>query len=323
MSKGGILSDGTYRGRWMDEVFRTPAISAEVKVFLLFLAARHMSPDGRVSEARSRLAEGLGCYERRINERFDAAIKAGLMERVSRGQKHQTAVYCAAIPDLPAPQRASNPPAEQKSQGADSPPAEPPQGAGTPPTEQNPQGAKKTPAENPQGADSPPSETFSAGGYPAPHIYTHLPEDDHGTVVAGDVSDEKNEKTHTPRVRAADAFDSFWAAYPRHIAKAAARKSFARAVKNGADPQQIIWGARAYASSPRRSESDIKYTAHPATWLNQERWEDDIEPAEPTGRPAPRLSTRDEAFLRHQALGAEMFGTDSRPSLNIVRGELA
>jgi hypothetical protein len=32
------VSDGTYRGRWVDEVFRSSGVSAEVKVFLLFLA---------------------------------------------------------------------------------------------------------------------------------------------------------------------------------------------------------------------------------------------------------------------------------------------
>src|SRR5437588_11399171 len=86
------VSDGTYRGRWMDEVFRTPMVSAEVKVFLLFLACHHMSPDGRVSQSRARLAEDLGCYERRVSDRFESAIRGGLMERLSRGQRHRTAV---------------------------------------------------------------------------------------------------------------------------------------------------------------------------------------------------------------------------------------
>lgn len=288
------MSDGTYRGRWIDEVFRTPMVSAEVKVFLLFLAYKHMSTDGRVSESRACLAEGLGCYERRINERFEAAIKGGLMERVSRGQKHRTAVYRAAIPaEMP------------NSQGAGNPPAEAPQWAGNPPAEPDSQGAKNPPAENAQGAGDPPAEAISGSGQPAPHIHTHLPESDQrdgGVVVA--LFDEKTtqQKTHTPaRKRASEsvsdesAFAAFWNAYPRKVAKGAARKAWARAIKDGADPADVVLGARRYATDPRRNDSDIRYTAHPATWLNSERWADEDAPPPVAGRALVPADRRQQA----------------------------
>lgn len=71
-------------------------------------------------------------------------------------------------------------------------------------------------------------------------------------------------------------FDEFWAVYPRKVGKAEARKAFEKAVKKGADPGAIIHGATGYARDPRRRASDIQYTAHPSTWLNQGRWEDDL-----------------------------------------------
>lgn len=68
------------------------------------------------------------------------------------------------------------------------------------------------------------------------------------------------------------AFTEFWAAYPRKTAKGAARDAWAKALKAGADPQTMITAAARFSDSPHRKPD---FTPHPATWLNQERWEDD------------------------------------------------
>ena len=75
-------------------------------------------------------------------------------------------------------------------------------------------------------------------------------------------------------------FEGFWNAYPRKIAKKEAMKKFAKAVKDGTDPNTIIAGAKAYAASVVGKEP--KYVAHPTTWLNQGRWEDETETPTPT-----------------------------------------
>ena len=77
------------------------------------------------------------------------------------------------------------------------------------------------------------------------------------------------------------AFEEFWNAYPRKIAKKEAWKKFAKAVKDGVDPNTIIAGAKTYAASVVGKEQ--KYVAHPTTWLNQGRWEDEAE--EPAPKP--------------------------------------
>lgn len=70
-----------------------------------------------------------------------------------------------------------------------------------------------------------------------------------------------------------DLFDRFWSAYPKRVAKEAARKAFARAVETGTDPEAVIAGAKRYAGD--RAGQDPKYTAHPATFINGRRWEDE------------------------------------------------
>ena len=76
-------------------------------------------------------------------------------------------------------------------------------------------------------------------------------------------------------------FEDFWNAYPRKVAKKEAMKKFAKAVKDGTDPNTIIAGAKTYAASVVGKER--KYIAHPTTWLNQGRWEDEAE--EPAPKP--------------------------------------
>jgi hypothetical protein len=72
-------------------------------------------------------------------------------------------------------------------------------------------------------------------------------------------------------------FAAFWDAYPRKVGKGQARKAWPKAVK-AAEPTAIIAGARRYAQ--QRYGQEPQYTAHPATWLNGERWTDQPGPAQ-------------------------------------------
>lgn len=69
-----------------------------------------------------------------------------------------------------------------------------------------------------------------------------------------------------------DGFDLFWTIYPRKVGKGAALKAWNKARKT-ATSEQILAACNLYAAL-RRTE-DPQYTAHPATWLNQERWLDE------------------------------------------------
>lgn len=80
-----------------------------------------------------------------------------------------------------------------------------------------------------------------------------------------------------------EEFDRFWRAYPRRIGKGQARKAWATALKRGADPEVII--ERAGRFTALRGNEDPKFTPHPSTWLNGERWDDvpdpEVRPAGP------------------------------------------
>jgi hypothetical protein len=67
------------------------------------------------------------------------------------------------------------------------------------------------------------------------------------------------------------AFDLFWRSFPLKVSKGAARKAWDKATAK-VDPEVIITGAINYARDPNRHPS---FTAHPATWLNAERWGDE------------------------------------------------
>lgn len=71
----------------------------------------------------------------------------------------------------------------------------------------------------------------------------------------------------------AEDFNDWYAIYPKHVGRGAAVNSYTKARKNGATVEELIAGARRYATE--RKGQEPQYTAAPATWLNQERWTDD------------------------------------------------
>lgn len=70
-----------------------------------------------------------------------------------------------------------------------------------------------------------------------------------------------------------DAFEKFWLVYPRKIGKAAALKAFEKAAKKR-EPAYII--AYVITWTNQGNLPEMQYIPHPTTWLNQERWEDDL-----------------------------------------------
>ncbi len=66
-------------------------------------------------------------------------------------------------------------------------------------------------------------------------------------------------------------FENFWSICPRKTAKGSARKAWVKAIKL-AQPKTIIEAMETYAKS--MAGKDPQYIAHPATWLNAERWLD-------------------------------------------------
>lgn len=79
-------------------------------------------------------------------------------------------------------------------------------------------------------------------------------------------------------------FDAFWQVYPRREARGEAVKVWPKALSK-APAAVIVAGAQRYADDPNREPT---FTAHPATWLNHERWNDDPQPPRNGNGHAPR-----------------------------------
>jgi hypothetical protein len=121
-----------------------------------------------------------------------------------------------------------------------------------------------------------------------PHLYTinldRLRVDSVTTRMRGDIDDidgatittttggQSRPKNHTieSSLEPPQHFDEFWKIYPLKVGKKPAQAAFAKAIKVVA-LAVILEGAKRYADDPNRHPS---YTAHPSTWLNQERWGD-------------------------------------------------
>lgn len=101
----------------------------------------------------------------------------------------------------------------------------------------------------------------------------------------------------------ADGFETWWTAYPRKVAKDGAQKAYTAAVKRGAEPP-VLLAAVQRAGWP----DEAQFIPHPATWLNQGRWQDDPGAAAPAAghaRAPPYRETREEE--RRRKLGIASF----------------
>jgi hypothetical protein len=79
----------------------------------------------------------------------------------------------------------------------------------------------------------------------------------------------KNASTEHP------SFAEFYAHYPRKIARGSASKAYTKALKL-ASPEALAAAALAFAEHHQRAGTDRCFIPHPATWLNGQRWLDDL-----------------------------------------------
>ena len=107
----------------------------------------------------------------------------------------------------------------------------------------------------------------------ATHIHSHI----HNHIKEPDINNIRSPKL------ADSSFSEFWGSYPRKVGKGAAEKAWRSAVKV-APADVILAGARNYVWP-----KDPQFIPHPATWLNQHRWNDE---------PPPRKMTLAEQYAR-------------------------
>jgi hypothetical protein len=83
------------------------------------------------------------------------------------------------------------------------------------------------------------------------------------------------------------AFERFWQAYPRKTAKTAARKAWAKLYPVNGLLDTIMAAVAAQSNSRQWLTDGGRFIPHPATWLNNARWEDEVAETKTCGDGSP------------------------------------
>jgi hypothetical protein len=87
--------------------------------------------------------------------------------------------------------------------------------------------------------------------------------------------DKERESPYSPQ------FITFWLAYPKKIGKGAAYGAWRKINPSAILAQQMISAVKRQKETPQWLKNDGEFIPHPATWLNQRRWEDELSETKP------------------------------------------
>lgn len=82
-----------------------------------------------------------------------------------------------------------------------------------------------------------------------------------------------------------DSFDEFWSMYPRKTAKQTALRSWLKINPDEDLRKKIVVALEQHCKLDQWTKDDGRFIPHPATWLNQERWNDELKIAPPQAPP--------------------------------------
>ena len=128
----------------------------------------------------------------------------------------------------------------------------------------------------------------SIGKYPAPESGTRIAAScGESRQVAADCGPNpiQSESESNPNPKHAqemqERFERFWNAYPRHTAKQNALKAFLKVAPDEALLERMLAAIASQKESDQWTKDGGQFIPHPATWLNQERWNDELPKAAP------------------------------------------
>ena len=108
-----------------------------------------------------------------------------------------------------------------------------------------------------------------------------------------------------------ESFEQFWAQYPRKVAKAVARKAWARMTAQ--QHESALDALPNHIAYWKLKETSTEFIPHCSTFLNQERWEDELdmtvkEMKKPT---LPWYSTDELTLAKCRELGLTPYAGES------------
>jgi len=84
----------------------------------------------------------------------------------------------------------------------------------------------------------------------------------------------KSSEDSKKKIVSMDSFNDFWNVYPKKAGKGAAEKAWE---KMNPDIVVVLSSLEEHKKTDQWSKDSGKFIPHPATWLNQKRWEDEVE----------------------------------------------
>jgi hypothetical protein len=88
-------------------------------------------------------------------------------------------------------------------------------------------------------------------------------------------------------------FLDFWRAYPRRVGKRAALRAWCKLKEP--EKEAVLNAVPEHVKHWNSEGIEMQFIPHPATWLNQGRWEDELE----SGHKVTAWWTSDETTLQH------------------------
>ena len=104
-----------------------------------------------------------------------------------------------------------------------------------------------------------------------------------------------------------DGFEKFWIAYPRKTAKAAALKSWKKTKPDAEMQETILSALEQHKKTEQWTRDKGQFIPHPATWLNQCRWQDELESTVPRPVAPARLRKFERREVDGEWVDVEVF----------------
>ena len=145
-------------------------------------------------------------------------------------------------------------------------------------------GNKPTSNDPPEGSNSPPNDEQEPSNSSANEhaIAAQMPPHARVALPSHPPSEEPRKKERELRSLGDfdPDFDRWWAAYPRKVDKGTARTAYGKA-RRKATAEQLLHGLHR-----AKWNADQRFIPHPTTWLNGERWLDEVDSFDPVLRAA-------------------------------------
>ena len=98
-----------------------------------------------------------------------------------------------------------------------------------------------------------------------------------GIDIDKEIDKEIEKKPPKPPKGDDERFNTFWSSYPKKVSKETAKKAFAKIKLTDVLMAEILCALEKYKLTEQWTKDNGQYIPNPTTWLNQKRWEDEIQ----------------------------------------------